>query len=72
MSEFVPMSLTSIVAVFAAGFMLAEAMEDFHQGLPAAGEFFLAIMFLVLARPEKNVMRDGIYRRRFFVWRRDQ
>lgn len=71
MSEFVPMSLISIVAVFGAGFMFAEAMEDFHQGLPAAGEAFLAIMFLILARPDKHVMRSGTYRRGFFVWRRD-
>lgn len=71
MSEFVPMSPTSIFAVFGAGFMLAEAMEDFHHGLPSAGEAILAIMFLILARPDKHVMRSGIYRRGLFVWRRD-
>ncbi len=70
--EFIAISWLGLVAIFASGFMLAEAIEGWRHSEPVAAEIFLGIMFAFIARSDTKVrMNCGTYRRRFMAWRRE-
>lgn len=69
--EFIALSWIGAVAIFAAGFLLAEAIESLRAHESAAAEFFVAIMFALIARGEAcGCISSGSYCRRFLLWRR--
>ena len=71
-NEFISVSWLGIVAIFACGFMLAEAVEGWRHSEPIAAEVFLGIMFACIAKSDTKVrMNNGTYRRRFMAWRRE-
>ncbi len=70
--DFIPVSPFALVGIFAGGFMMAEAIEDFRHGLPIAGEIFVGIMFLLIAKEGiKRRLSSGTYRIRWCVWQKD-
>lgn len=69
--EFVALSWLSILAVFAAGFMLEASIEDFIHGQSVAGNIFVTAMFLLIAKSGAQVkFRPGTYVRGWLTWTR--
>lgn len=70
-SEFFALTWVGVVALFAAGFMLAQGIESWRHNEQSGGEFFLAIMFALFSRADaKSIMVSGTYVRRLLMWSR--
>lgn len=69
--EFIPLTWFSVVAIFASGFMLSDAIDSIQAHTDPAAAFFLSFMFAVMARSDAKIrIQNGSYTRGWFMWRR--